>query len=71
MQDEGAIGSSIKGDIFQMPRNAFPTHRKILDNDIKTRKIRDRDTGDPYLLDIRSECPVRQSHEQVVSRKVV
>lgn len=36
MQDERMVGHPMRDDILQMPRNAFPVHRGISDNDAES-----------------------------------
>lgn len=38
MQDERTVSHSMKGDILQMPREAFPVHQGISDNDAEDRE---------------------------------
>lgn len=38
MQDERTVSHSMKGDILQMPREAFPVHQGISDNDAEGRE---------------------------------
>lgn len=38
MRDERTVGHPMKDDILQMPRDAFPAHTGISDNDAKSRE---------------------------------
>ena len=66
--DERTVGHPMKDDILQMPRDAFPPHQEISDNDAENRENAGAEIRGCCLLDIQSERTARRPHRRAAGR---
>ena len=58
----------MKDDILQMPRDAFPPHQEISDNDAENRENAGAEIRGCCLLNIQSERTARRPHGRAAGR---